>query len=606
MTKAARVVFAALVVATFGAFFVAQRLKHGPTLVQKFNRDPVFSPNRDGRLDRERINFLIKSRDDVTVDVVDTRGDRVRRLADNRALPAYKAIFLKWDGLTDDGRTAPDGTYRVRVALRREGRSLVVPKAFRKDTTPPAVRVTSISPGTGDGPELLPTADGGPVTIRFSAPARRKRISIWRTAPGAVTRVVGPVPLADEVTSYQWDGTVRGRKVRPGTYLAVVEAQDAGQNIGASVPLHTRGERAPVITYGRRLPGRGGITVRYLGVQPPSAPLPAGRSATIFVDSRGKKVQWSLRRAGGGPRPLRRSGGLVGSGQIKVPIPRGESGLFVLTVRAGSHATTVALPVRSSAPHRVLVVLPTLTWTGRNPADDDGDGAINTLDRGVSALVDRVSVGDGSGLPVGLTTHEGPLLAYLDRQRHRYDLTADTALLRGAPPKLDGYTGVLVPGDMRWLPPALGARLRRYVRGGGTLALFGTGSLRAQVSVSPKGTRLVQPTALAEDDLFGARLAPLVRNRPTTLTGDIPDRLQLFAGGTGELTGYRSYERTVSLGPDLRQLSGAITESGEKVVVAARFGKGTVIRTGLPELPVRLADRNTSELVERTWTLLSR
>jgi hypothetical protein len=97
-----------------------------------------------------------------------------------------------------------------------------------------------------------------------------------------------------------------------------------------------------------------------------------------------------------------------------------------------------------------------------------------------------------------------------------------------------------------------------------------------------------------------------VRDRPTTLTGDLPDRLQLFAGGTGELTGYRSYERTVSLGPDLRKLSAAITEGGEIVVVGARFGRGTVLRTALPELPVRLADRNTAELVERLWTLLSR
>jgi hypothetical protein len=318
-------------------------------------------------------------------------------------------------------------------------------------------------------------------------------------------------------------------------------------------------------------------------------------------------VSWSLRRAGGGPRPLRRSGGLVAPPQLKVPIPRGESGLFLLTVRAGSHAQTVALPVRSSAPHRVLVVLPALTWTGRNPADDDGDGVINTLSRGVSVLLDRVSVGDGTGLPVGLTTHEAPLLAYLDRNRHRYDLTTDTALLRGAPKlALDDYAGVLLPGDTRWLPPALGARLRRYVRGGGTLALLGTGSLRAQASLSAKRTRLVDPTALAEDDLFGARISPLVRDRPTTLTGDLPDRLQLFAGGTGELTGYRSYERTVSLGPDLRKLSAAITEGGEIVVVGARFGRGTVLRTALPELPVRLADRNTAELVERLWTLLSR
>jgi hypothetical protein len=33
VNRGAPVVFASLVVATFGAFFVAQRLKHGPTLI---------------------------------------------------------------------------------------------------------------------------------------------------------------------------------------------------------------------------------------------------------------------------------------------------------------------------------------------------------------------------------------------------------------------------------------------------------------------------------------------------------------------------------------------------------------------------------------------
>ncbi len=62
VTRVARYVFAALVVATFGAFFVAQRLKNGPTLVQNFYRDPVFSPTKDGRLDRLRLSFLSRRR----------------------------------------------------------------------------------------------------------------------------------------------------------------------------------------------------------------------------------------------------------------------------------------------------------------------------------------------------------------------------------------------------------------------------------------------------------------------------------------------------------------------------------------------------------------
>jgi flagellar hook assembly protein FlgD len=604
VTRAAQVVFAALVVATFGAFFAAQRLKHGPTLVQKFNRDPIFSPNRDGRLDRESINFLIKSRDDVTVDVVDSRGDRVRRLADNRSLAAYTGLFLKWDGLTDGGRMAPDGLYRVRVALRREGRSVVVPKSFRKDTVAPAVRVVGIGPANTPGPELLPNAQGK-VTIRFSAPPRKKLVTIWRTYPGPLTRVLGPDAVADDQNSYEWDGTRHGTKLRPGTYLAVVEAQDSAQNIGSSVPLRRGRGRTPLIRYGQRLPptgppGHGGITIRYLGVQAQNAPLPAGRSATIPFDARGAKVTWSLRRAGGAPEPIRR--GSASPPAMKVPVPRGESGLYLLTVRAGSHVTRIPLIARASTAHRVLVVLPALTWAGHNPVDDDGDGVVNTLDRGVSSKINRVSVGDGSGLPQGLAQHEAPLLAYLDRNHHRYDLTTDAALLAGiGPRKLNAYSGVLLPGDTRWLPAKLGAQLRRFVRNGGFLASFGTASLRAQANVSRRG-RLTDPTALAESDLFAAKLQ--AGSGTQTLIATAPDRLALFQNGTGELAGYDRFEITTN--PGRGRLSSAATQAGRTVVLAERFGKGVVLRTGLAQLPTHLADRNTAALMERTWTLLSR
>ena len=49
MTRLAQGLFAALVLATFAAFFVAQRLKTDPPRVQIRGVDPLLSPNRDGR-----------------------------------------------------------------------------------------------------------------------------------------------------------------------------------------------------------------------------------------------------------------------------------------------------------------------------------------------------------------------------------------------------------------------------------------------------------------------------------------------------------------------------------------------------------------------------
>ena len=81
MTRLARVVFAVLVVASFGAFFAAQELKSSPSVVQRFTlRWPVISPNHDGRNDEQRVRFRLKRADTVDVAVLDTRGDVVAEL----------------------------------------------------------------------------------------------------------------------------------------------------------------------------------------------------------------------------------------------------------------------------------------------------------------------------------------------------------------------------------------------------------------------------------------------------------------------------------------------------------------------------------------------
>jgi hypothetical protein len=88
------------------------------------------------------------------------------------------------------------------------------------------------------------------------------------------------------------------------------------------------------------------------------------------------------------------------------------------------------------------------------------------------------------------------------------------------------------------------------------------------------------------------------------------DDLQLFAETNGTFGPFDSYEQTLATGPDADLVSNAVIASGgplgKTVIAAARFGKGTVIRTGLPELPDRLsAGGPLTTLMERIWTLLS-
>ena len=156
---------------------------------------------------------------------------------------------------------------------------------MRLDTTPPRPRVTSIGPAkdTVPRPELLPIPGGGDAIVHLFAPGQKKKILLFKTGPGPTRQVGPPVPLDDGATEWRWTGQTRdGRPVSAGTYLVAIEARDQAGNIGTSPPLDRRG--LPAITYGAPLPGHGGITVRYLGVQPPASPAQAGEPVAFVVD----------------------------------------------------------------------------------------------------------------------------------------------------------------------------------------------------------------------------------------------------------------------------------------------------------------------------------
>lgn len=149
--RLARTVFALLVLACLAAFFVTQRLKHTPTVVQRFQRTPRFSPYPGGRHKQEQISFKLAHADRVTVTIVDTNGDVVATLVSGWPVARYKQFSLRWNGRrgrpsgfaherTPGGRTivvprnrgriAPAGDYRVRVLLERADKTVSSPWNF--------------------------------------------------------------------------------------------------------------------------------------------------------------------------------------------------------------------------------------------------------------------------------------------------------------------------------------------------------------------------------------------------------------------------------------------------------------------------------------------
>jgi hypothetical protein len=596
VTSLARTVFAVLVCATFAAFFVAQELKSKPPLVQLVSVSRQLSPNGDGRHDRVFANFALKHADDVTAKVVERDGDAVRTLFDDRAVRAHVRQRMKWDGRDDRGREVPDGVYRIRLNLRRQGRAVTLQRNIVKDTRPPRPRVRDIGPVEGPGPELLPRIDGQPARVRFSAPGTHTEVLVFRTDVRPAKPVFKqPIRLADDAIRWEWNGTFDGhRHVPAGTYAVVVRSRDLAGNVGSSAPVPPISRAAPR----QRLPGRGGITVRYLRAQAPAEPVPAGGRTSVAVDSVDKHYRWQLRRVGS-VRP-RKDGKGTKSRVVGFPTPGGKSGLYLFEVRTSKRRTSAPLIVQSTRAQRVLVVLPATTWQGDNPVDDDGDGLPNTLLAGGPVQTARPYAG---GLPPQLRSGEALVLNYLDRQGHHYDLTTDVALAHGEGPKITGHLGVILAGDTRWLDAGVGRALRRYVRDGGRVLSIGTNSLRRSVTVTNNGLAS-NPTPPTTRDLFGSLLSPIA-HEPLTLVNTVDD-IGLFAGTAGQFSGIDSFEETQNVTGGRIVAAAAADDGRRKVIVATRLGKGLVIRPGLPDFALRLRSAGEiSQFMETAWTLLA-
>lgn len=596
MTRFAQLVFVVLVVATGAAFFLAQKLKTADPVLLSFRLGAeAISPNGDGRFERETITFRLKRSELIDVAVVDEQGDSVRELASGVELRAYRTIApLTWNGRDQDGKVAAEGRYRIRVTLRREGRSIVVPKSFLLDITPPKITVLSIGPNLGPGPEMLPRADGQPAQIRLNAPARDGRLLIFRTAP-LPTVQVAEVAIEQDSDRASWDGRgSNGRPVAPGTYLVVAQRRDSAGVLGSSVPLDAEG--LPITVYGQRLPGRGGITVRPIAARPPLLATSAGSAATVAVEGNGQRFSWTLSQLGKSSSRRGRSS----ASSVRVKPPGKSSQLYLFTAKKGNLRASVPLAVDDSKSHPVLVVLPLITWQGRNPVDDDGDGEPNLLSTGGPATLARVL---GTPLPVRFAVQEQPIMSWLSRNHYRYDLTTDYGLASGRGPALAGHSGVLLVGDTVWLPPVAAHKLRSFVTAGGTLLEAGTDSLLRSVTLT-KRTNLIDPLPPATADIFGSTLEPPARGDFDITAGD--DQINLFKGTSGLFNNYAAIEATKSV-PGGKPLSAAVTADGAVTIVAFRVGKGTVIRYGLPQLPSRLTtDPDVQGLMTRSWQLLSR
>src|SRR3954471_12718478 len=259
--------FALLVVATGGAFVATQRLKRSTPIVERVFFYQWVSPNGDGRKDTVTVRFDLPKAQRVTVSLVDSTGEVVRTLADDRFLSKGTHPF-RWDGRDNNGVVVPDGIYRLRVGLREEGRAVTAPRVLRVDTSPPRPRIVAATP-----PTIVPGSSSrrGRVRVRFSGPTNpAPKIAVWRTNSGKAVQVAGFEGRRGRQT-FTWDGLVQGRPASEGSYALSVTVEDQAGNRG-SVPRRLPPPRREAVK-------RGGVTVSYFSLSGPVVPVKPGAIA---------------------------------------------------------------------------------------------------------------------------------------------------------------------------------------------------------------------------------------------------------------------------------------------------------------------------------------
>lgn len=607
-TQISRVVFGLLVLATFFAFFAAQRLKHSDPLVYSVSFKRYISPNDDGLREKGRVRFRTEKSDYVTVSVIDRTGAAVRVLADDEKLPAGPHTYY-WNGRfrgsvdatghKHRGQPVPDGAYRVRVTLRGNGRTFVPDQFFVVDTQPPKISAAVVG---SHARSIL--RERTPVKVKFAGAGSSLR------AEFVVYRVRGQRTFARPVASFlstrrtsggEWDQTVgafsgwsdktpcsgiaRTGRARPapiGSYVIVARACDAAGNVGTSSAT------APPRKGSTR--GLSGVSLTGVQIAPPTRPAVVGTAASFRVAPPTGGYAWRIERAGGGTVARGRARGPA----LRLEVPRVASGLYVLRIAARNPVkgdrgvARTPLPITSGHRSRLLIVEPAIAWQAANPVDMTGDGfpdPFESLPAGETLRVPLTRfLARGAG-PVGLTAQEGALAAYLEASQPglKAQYTTDAALAAAPAAALRGHDAVLFAGDERWIPAALGTQLRRFVERGGKVAFFSLDAFRRTVSLSAR--ELSGPSERRGRDIFGES-ATRIAEAPAPVA-KFKDELGLLRGPTGLFT---LFEQSGQLASGAQLLTAGGREPDAPAFVAYKLGDGEVIRVGAGGWLAQLGD----------------
>jgi hypothetical protein len=297
----------ALIGSTAAAFAVTEGLKleRSPIGQTQVSRD--IAPTCGAcAYHQAAIEFFLRRADRLTVAMVNSSGKVVRTLAAGKRARRGTQQFI-WNGRDQAGRVVPDGTYRPRVHLAREHRTIVLPNPIRSDATKPLIRLDSVAP-----PVFSPDGDFQReyVRLRYRTSERARAILYvngdrWGTVHDYV-----------RAGKLDWGGRAV-RRLPAGLYRVRLRAQDLAGNVGPPT-------RALV------------VRIRYIQVRPHVVRVRAGTRFSVRVGTDAVRYTWHI-----GSRGKKARGHVL-------TIRAGEPGRYVLRVAANGHVARIVVLVRPS------------------------------------------------------------------------------------------------------------------------------------------------------------------------------------------------------------------------------------------------------------------
>ncbi len=296
-----------LLAATAVAFVVTERLKLTPAPIRgPIEVTKVFSPDCECDTDTATISFVLRRPDVIGIDVVDSHDRLVRELV--RRSSRRGRVTVYWNGRIESGAPAVEGTYRPRVHLARNKRTILMPNRIVVDVTPPQGEARA-RPPVGD---LTRRGRAGGSSRRSSTgPTRPRRSSLYvdgiRRTLKRGTRSRGTI---------EWDGRIDGSAVPPGRYRITIGATDVAGNVSA--------------------PSRGvEVLVRYVALGRRFFRVAPKGTVAVTVRADAESFRWRLGNRSGTGR----------TGLFRVTAPR-RPGRYALVVTVHGHGARATVVVR--------------------------------------------------------------------------------------------------------------------------------------------------------------------------------------------------------------------------------------------------------------------